>query len=184
QITELNENIDWNDVIEQVKRTEKQDNTVMRYQDLKRKSMTEARARKNMMIYLKNMVGCMMNFFNGMTCNEIRPLFEKHYNSNQAFLERVEEEVTVQEKEIKEEGGKRKGKSLEQKIAKKQRMDEEAEELKRHLHIIANDDDDVYTEATPLALKNFDKEDLETLWKLVKKDLNLQSQRISQMTSF
>nr|GEU57362.1 hypothetical protein [Tanacetum cinerariifolium] len=39
-------------------------------------------------------------------------------------------------------------------IFKKQRMDEEAEELKRHLQIVANDDDDV--------------EDLETLWKLVK----------------
>nr|GFC44182.1 hypothetical protein [Tanacetum cinerariifolium] len=37
-------------------------------------------------------------------------------------------------------------------IAKKQRMDEEAEELKRHLQIVANDDD---------------VEDLETLWKLV-----------------
>nr|GEY62643.1 hypothetical protein [Tanacetum cinerariifolium] len=84
-------------------------------------------------------------------------------------------------------------------------MDEEAEELKRHLQVVANDDDDVYTEATPLAskvpvfdyqihhennkpyykiirvdethklflsfitlLKNFDKEDLEALWKLVK----------------
>nr|GEV87841.1 hypothetical protein [Tanacetum cinerariifolium] len=47
-------------------------------------------------------------------------------------------------------------------------MNEEAEELKRHLQIVANDDDDVYTEATPLASKNFDREDLETLWKLVK----------------
>nr|GEV02602.1 ribonuclease H-like domain-containing protein [Tanacetum cinerariifolium] len=109
-----------------------------------------------------------------------------------------EEEVTVQEKEIEEEG-----ESLEQKIAKKQRIDEEAEELKRHLQIVANDD--VYNEATPLAskgpvvdyhihhennkpyykiiradkthklflsfitlLKNFDREDLENLWKLVK----------------
>nr|GEY58028.1 reverse transcriptase [Tanacetum cinerariifolium] len=89
--------------------------------------------------------------------------------------------------------------------AKKQRIDEDAEELKRHLQIISNDDDDVYTEATPLAskvhdvdyqmhhkhnkpyykiiradgthqlflsfitlLKNFDREDLEALWKLVK----------------
>nr|GFC80518.1 hypothetical protein [Tanacetum cinerariifolium] len=88
-----------------------------------------------------------------MTYNEIRPPFEKHYNSNQAFLERVEEEVTVQENDIEEKGSKRKGKSLEQKIAKKQRMDEEAEELKRHLQIVANDDDDVYTEATHLASK-------------------------------
>nr|GEV39016.1 reverse transcriptase domain-containing protein [Tanacetum cinerariifolium] len=98
------------------------------------------------------------------------------------------------------------GKSLEQKIAKKQRIDKKEEEVKRHLLIVANDDDDaVYIEATPLVskvpivdyqihhennkpnykiiradrthklflnfitlLKNFDKEDLETLWKLVK----------------
>nr|GEW02984.1 hypothetical protein [Tanacetum cinerariifolium] len=54
-------------------------------------------------------------------------------------------------------------------IAKKHRLDEEAEELKRHMQIMANnDDDDVYTKATPLASKNFDREDLETLWKLVK----------------
>nr|GEX25360.1 hypothetical protein [Tanacetum cinerariifolium] len=90
-------------------------------------------------------------------------------------------------------------------IAKKQRMDEEEEELKRHLQIMANDDDDVYTEATLLAskvpvvdyqihhennkpyykkiradrthklflsfitlLKNFDREDIEAFWKLVK----------------
>nr|GEV73723.1 hypothetical protein [Tanacetum cinerariifolium] len=49
-----------------------------------------------------------------------------------------------------------------------ERIDEDAEDLKRHLQIVANEDDDVYTEATPLALKNFDREDLEALWKLVK----------------
>nr|GEY32852.1 hypothetical protein [Tanacetum cinerariifolium] len=76
--------------------------------------------------------------------------------------------VTVQEKEIDEKGHKREGESLEQEIAKKQRMDEEEEELKRHLQIMANNDDDVYTKATPLASKNFDREDLKTFWKLVK----------------
>nr|GEY14095.1 hypothetical protein [Tanacetum cinerariifolium] len=199
-------------------------NEVMRYQALKRKPLTEARARKNMMIYLKNMAGFKMNFLKGMTNSEIRPLFEKHYNSIQAFLEKGEEEVIVQEEEIKEEGNKRQGESIKQELAKKQRMDEEAEELKTHLQIVANDDNNVYTEATPLAskivanddnnvyteatplaskvlvvdyqihhennkpyykiiradgshklflsfitlLKNFDREDLETLWKLVK----------------
>nr|GEX01215.1 hypothetical protein [Tanacetum cinerariifolium] len=201
---ELNANINWNDVVEQLKRSERHNNAVMRYQALKRKPLTEAQVRKNIMIYLKNMVGFKMNFFKEMTYSEIRPLFEKHYNSNQAFLNRVEEEVTVQENEIEKEGNKRQGESLKQEIAKKQRMDEEAEELKIHLQIVANDDD-VYTEATPLAskvlvvdyhihhenykpyykiiradgshklflsfitlLKNFDREDLKTLWKLVK----------------
>nr|GEX66752.1 hypothetical protein [Tanacetum cinerariifolium] len=35
--------------------------------------------------------------------------------------------------------------------AKKQKMEEETEELKKHLQIVANDDDDVYTDATPFA---------------------------------
>nr|GEU32962.1 putative ribonuclease H-like domain-containing protein [Tanacetum cinerariifolium] len=74
-----------------VNRKEKQDNTVMRYQALTRKPITEAHDRKKMMIYLKNMVGFKMDFFRGMTYNKIRPIFEKHYNLNQAFLERVEE---------------------------------------------------------------------------------------------
>nr|GEV86175.1 hypothetical protein [Tanacetum cinerariifolium] len=104
---ELSANINWNDVMEQVKRKERQDNTVMRYQALKRKLVTKAQARKNIMIYLKNMVGFKMDFFRGMTYKEIRPIFEKHYSLNQSFLERVKEEVTCQE----EEGSKRKDES-------------------------------------------------------------------------
>nr|GEX58259.1 putative ribonuclease H-like domain-containing protein [Tanacetum cinerariifolium] len=135
----------------------------------------------------------------GMTYNEIRPIFKKHYSLNQAFLERIEKEVTCQE----EEGSKRKDVSPEQRATKKQKIDEEVEELKRHLQIIPNDEDDVYTKATPLPLKvpvvdyqihyehnnpyfkiikadgthrlflsfitllkNFNREDLEMLWKL------------------
>nr|GEY72842.1 hypothetical protein [Tanacetum cinerariifolium] len=157
-------------------------------------------ARKNMMIYLKNMAGLKMDFFKGMTYSDIRPIFEKHYNSIQAFLEKGEEEVIVQE-----EGSKRKGENLKQETTKRQRIEEEAEELKRHLQIVVNDDDDVFTKATPLAskvpvvdyqilhennkpyykiikadgthklflsfitlLKSFDRDDMETLWNLVK----------------
>nr|GEV63122.1 hypothetical protein [Tanacetum cinerariifolium] len=153
----------------------------------------------------QNMAGFKMDFFKGMTYNEIRPIFEKHYSLNQAFLERVKEEVIGQKEK---EGSKRKGANLNQDAAKKQRIDEETEELKTYLYIVTNDDDDddVYTEANPLALKvpivdyqihhehnkpyykiirsdgthqlflsfitllkNFDKEDLEMLWKLVQK---------------
>nr|GEW54776.1 uncharacterized mitochondrial protein AtMg00810-like [Tanacetum cinerariifolium] len=95
-----------------------------------------------------------------------------------------------------------------QKTSKRRRLNEEAEdveELKQHLEIVPDEDDDVYTEATPLArkvpvvdyqiiqlnnkphfkiiradgthqlyvsfitlLKNFDREDLESLWSIVK----------------
>nr|GEZ60777.1 hypothetical protein [Tanacetum cinerariifolium] len=133
----------------------------------------------------------------GMTYTDIRHIFKKHYNSIQAFLDKGEEEITEQE-----EGSKRKDTSPEQREAKKQRIDEEEEELKRHLHIVADNDDDVFTEATPLTTKvhvvdyqiyyennkpfykiirvdgthklflsfitvlnNFDREDLEMLWK-------------------
>nr|GEW28901.1 hypothetical protein [Tanacetum cinerariifolium] len=141
-----------NEVIEQVKRKKKQDNTVMRYQGLKRKPQTEARE--------------------------------------------LEEEASKQSK--------RKGETSEEKTAKKHKLEKEVEELKTHLQIVSNDEDDMYTEATPLALKvpvvdyqihnehnkpyykiiradgthqlflsflsllrNFKREDLEMLWKIV-----------------
>nr|GEV62857.1 hypothetical protein [Tanacetum cinerariifolium] len=73
---ELNKNINWDDVIEQVQRKEKEDNVVLRYQALKRKPQTKAKARKNMMIYLKNMAGLKMDYFKGMSYDDIRPIFE------------------------------------------------------------------------------------------------------------
>nr|GEU82725.1 xylulose kinase-1 [Tanacetum cinerariifolium] len=95
--------------------------------------------------------------------------------------------------------------TLAQKAAKRRKLNEEMEDLKRHLEIVPDEDDDIYIEATSLArkvpvvdyeiinlnnkpyykiiradgthqlyinfltlLKNFDKEDLEALWSLVK----------------
>nr|GEX08075.1 hypothetical protein [Tanacetum cinerariifolium] len=99
----------------QIKQDEAFARQVMRYQALKRKPATEAQGKKNMMIYLKNMAEFKMHFFKGMTYNDIRPIFEKHYNLNQAFLERVKEEVIGQKKE----GNKRKGENLNYDAAKK-----------------------------------------------------------------
>nr|GEV14020.1 hypothetical protein [Tanacetum cinerariifolium] len=148
---ELNANINWNVVIEKVKRSERLNDAVIKYQALKRKPFTEAQERKNVIIYLKNMAGYKLNYFKGMTYNEIRPLFEKSYNYNKVFLEEVNEEVTVLEKEVEVKGHRREGKSLEKEITKKQKMDEEAEELRSHLQTISNDDDNIYTKATPIA---------------------------------
>nr|GEW01418.1 copia protein [Tanacetum cinerariifolium] len=68
---ELNKNIDWDEVIDHVKRKQKEDNVVKRYQALKRKPQTEAKARKNMMKYLRNVAGFKMNYFKGMTYYDI-----------------------------------------------------------------------------------------------------------------
>nr|GEZ12864.1 hypothetical protein [Tanacetum cinerariifolium] len=127
---ELNADINWNVVIEQVKRSERLTNAVMKYQALKRKPLTEAQARRNMIIYLKNMAGFKMNYFKGMSYDEIIPLFEKHYNYNQAFLNEVNEGIKVPEKEVRQE------KEVKVESSKKE-----------------DDDDDVYADATPLASK-------------------------------
>nr|GEZ21174.1 hypothetical protein [Tanacetum cinerariifolium] len=132
-----------------VQKKEKEDNDVLRYQALKRKPQTEAQARKNMMIYLRNMDGFQMDYFKGMRYDDIRPIFEKYFNSNVAFLEKTKEQLEEEESRAL----KRTSESLEEKAAEKQKLDEEVEELKKHLQIVPNNDDDVYTEATPLALK-------------------------------
>nr|GEU56583.1 hypothetical protein [Tanacetum cinerariifolium] len=159
----------------------------------------------------ENMVGYKMDYFKGISYDEIRPIFKKHNNYNQAFLNKVNEGIKVskkkvrQEKEVEVESSKKEGESLEQEIAKKQKIEQETEELKKHLKIVSDDDDDVYKDATPLAskipivdykihternrpyfkiiradgnhmlfmsfstmLKNFDREDLESLWKIVR----------------
>nr|GEU59700.1 putative ribonuclease H-like domain-containing protein [Tanacetum cinerariifolium] len=118
--------------------------------DVQGRPETEAQARKNMMIYLRNMDGFKMDYFKGMSYDDIPLIFKKYYKSNVALLEKTKEQM-------EEEDGralKRKTESSKEKVAKKQKLDEEVEELKKHLQIVPNDDDDdVYTEATPLALK-------------------------------
>nr|GEX48412.1 hypothetical protein [Tanacetum cinerariifolium] len=116
---------------------------------LKRKPQTKAQARKNIMVYLKNLAGFKIDFFKGMSYDDIRPIFENHYNSIVAFLKKGEEEL----EEEASKAIKRKSECSEEKAAKKHKLIEEVEELKTHLQIIPNDEDDVYTEATPLALK-------------------------------
>ncbi|GJY61153.1 hypothetical protein Tco_0461810 [Tanacetum coccineum] len=86
--------------------------------------------------------------------------------------------------ETRAEGSsKRAGEDLQQESTKKQNMDDdkEKEELKQCFEIVPDDGDDVTIDATPLVdgktqmyltfskmLKNFDREDLEVLWKIVK----------------
>nr|GEY68950.1 hypothetical protein [Tanacetum cinerariifolium] len=57
--------IDWNTVAEQIQ--EKHIDNIKKYQNLKRKPVSVAQARKNMIIYLKNIAGYKMEHFRGMT---------------------------------------------------------------------------------------------------------------------
>nr|GEY87891.1 hypothetical protein [Tanacetum cinerariifolium] len=95
------------------------------------------------------MDGFKMDYFKGMSYDDIRPIFEKYFNSIMDFLEKSKDQLEEEESRAL----KRTSESLEEKATKKQKLDEEVEELKKHLQIVPNDDDDVYTEATPFALK-------------------------------
>nr|GEX61816.1 hypothetical protein [Tanacetum cinerariifolium] len=202
---EINQDIDWEVAIDHVKPKAQEDPFIQRYQVMKKRPQTEEQAQQNMMMYLKNTAGFRLDYFKGMSYDDIRPIFEAKFNTNMKFLlkskEQIEEETNRAIKSINQTPA--------QKAAKRRRLNEEAkdvEELKQHLEIVPNKDDDVYIEATPLAtkvpvgdyqivqfnnkprykiiradgthqlyvsfitlLKNFDREDLESLWNLVKK---------------
>ncbi|GJU69053.1 putative ribonuclease H-like domain-containing protein [Tanacetum coccineum] len=63
--------IDWNDP------------SVIRYHSLKMKPKTIAQARRNMIKYLKNQGNFKISDFKGMSYNDIRPIFEKIWDFNQ-----------------------------------------------------------------------------------------------------
>nr|GEW42369.1 putative ribonuclease H-like domain-containing protein [Tanacetum cinerariifolium] len=198
---ELNRTIDWDKVIDHVNKKAKEDKSFKRYQAMKRKPQTEAQARKNMMMYLKNVAGFKMDYFKGMSYDDKCTVFEKHFDLNVAFLQKTKEKIDEEESRAL----KRINETPAEKAAKRQKLEEGVEELKRHLQIVPNKDDDVYTEATPLSrkvhvvdyeiynqnnkpyykiiradgthqlyisflslLRNFNREDLEALWSLVK----------------
>nr|GEY66578.1 putative reverse transcriptase domain-containing protein [Tanacetum cinerariifolium] len=118
---ELNKNIDWDEVIDHVQIKQKEDNAIKRYQALKRKPQTEAPARKNMMIYLRNVAGFKMDYFKGMTYDDIRLIIEKKFNSNVAFLVKTKEQMDEEDSRAL----KRLSESQDEKTAKKQKLDEE-----------------------------------------------------------
>nr|GFA34376.1 hypothetical protein [Tanacetum cinerariifolium] len=151
-----------------------------------------------------NTAGYKLDFFKGMSYDEIHPIFQARFDANMRFLfksrEEMEKEDQVVLKSINETPA--------QKAAKKRKLNKEAQEvedIKKHLEVVNDEDDDVFTEATPLArkvpvvdyqivlinnkprfniikadethqlyisfitlLKNFDREDLENLWGIVK----------------
>nr|GEV15705.1 hypothetical protein [Tanacetum cinerariifolium] len=206
---ELNQDIDWEVAIDHVKQKAKENPYVQRYQKKKKRPQTEAQARRNMMVYLKNTAGFRLDYFKGMSYDDIRPIFDAKFNANMDFLLKSKEQMEEEESRpiviINETPA--------QKAAKRRRLNKEAEdveELKQYLEIVPDEDDDVYTEATPLArkvpvvdypimhvnnkprykiikvdgthqmygtfvtmLKNFDRDDLETLWSIVKESFGV-----------
>nr|GEW75183.1 putative ribonuclease H-like domain-containing protein [Tanacetum cinerariifolium] len=149
---EINKDIDWSMAIDHVMQKAKEDKYVQRYQVMKKRPQTEAQARRNMITYLKNVAGFILDYFKGMCYNDIRPIFKAKFNTNIEFLlkskEQIEEEENRAIKSINETPA--------HKAAKRRKLNKEVkkvEDIKQHLEIVPDEDNDVYTEATPLARK-------------------------------
>nr|GFA30907.1 hypothetical protein [Tanacetum cinerariifolium] len=131
-----------------MKKKDQEPQYIKRYHGIKKKPQSESEARKNMISYLKNTEGYKMEFFKGKTYDQILPIFQARFDANMKFLFKTREEMEKEEEIIKSIN-----ETPTQKAAKRRKLSEEAQEaddLKKRLEI------------------NFDREDLETLWRIVK----------------
>ncbi|GKC75953.1 hypothetical protein Tco_1126727, partial [Tanacetum coccineum] len=130
----------------------------LRVEEQRRKPPTKAQKRNQICTYLKNMAGFTHNSFVSMDSEVVKGGKEKD-----------EDSVTRAE----ESSSKRAGTELEQEIIKKKKIDDDKKEaeIKKHMEIVV-DEEEIAVDAIPLATKppiiNINREDLKTLWKLVK----------------
>nr|GEW49936.1 hypothetical protein [Tanacetum cinerariifolium] len=103
----------------------KEDKTVQRYQVLKKRPQTEGQDRRNMIMYLKNTAGFRLNYFKGMSYDDIRPIFEAKFNKNIKFLLKSKEQIKEEENRVI----KSINKTPAQKAAKWKKLNEEVKEL-------------------------------------------------------
>ncbi|GJQ99534.1 hypothetical protein Tco_0522519 [Tanacetum coccineum] len=150
-----------------------------RAEEKRNRPPTKAQQRSFMCTYLKNMEGWKPKDLNNKSFANIQDLFDKPMKRVNTFVDMDTELVKESSKKteveiVQESSSKRAGEALEQESSKKQKVDDDKEtkELKQCMEIIS---DDVTIEATPLStksptimLKNFDIEDLEVLWSIVK----------------
>ncbi|GKB90186.1 hypothetical protein Tco_0962458, partial [Tanacetum coccineum] len=94
--------IDWNDP------------TVLKYHTLQNRPFSKAEVRKNMCMYLKNHGGYKQSHFRGMSYEDIRPIFERVWDQNQAFVPK--------DSEIEKEVMKRPGFDLQKQPAEEEKL--------------------------------------------------------------
>ncbi|GJU94686.1 ribonuclease H-like domain-containing protein, partial [Tanacetum coccineum] len=129
------------------------DHAVLRYHTLQNRPFSVAEVRNNMCLYLKNKGGYKMSHFKGISYEDIRPIFERVWDHNQAFIlmgseiEKEQDDV-IAEQAVKESsrtaGGRRKKslarkrarETLSEERAKKQKLEDDAE--KEELQVLLN----------------------------------------------
>ncbi|GJV42651.1 hypothetical protein Tco_1421091 [Tanacetum coccineum] len=120
---------------------------VLRYHALQNRSFSIAEVRKNMCMYLKNQGGYKLSYFKEMSYKDIRPIFERVWDQNNAFVPKdfeIKKEVmkrsgfTFQQKSSK----KRSREDTDEDNAKKQKLEDDAEkkELRDSIDVVPRDD--------------------------------------------
>nr|GEY72197.1 hypothetical protein [Tanacetum cinerariifolium] len=100
----------------------------------------------------QNTAGFKLDYFKGNSYDDIRLIFEAKFDTNMEFLLKLKEQIEEEENRALESINETPG----QKVAKRRRLNQEdkyVEEIKQHLEIVPDEDDDVYTKDTPLARK-------------------------------
>ncbi|GKG03957.1 hypothetical protein Tco_0314344, partial [Tanacetum coccineum] len=133
-----------------------------------------------MSTYLKHMGGYKHTQLISKSYDEIHRLFDIEMKRVYSFIPMDLEVVEGSETKAEQSSTKRARAELEQEVAKKQKIDDakvdddqEEEEMKKHMEIVFDEEELVF-DVVPLAIKtlimvqDIDKEDLETLWKLIK----------------
>ncbi|GJV76084.1 hypothetical protein Tco_1507668 [Tanacetum coccineum] len=158
EVVAQSHNIDWSDP------------DVLRYHTLQNRPFSVAEVRKNMYMYLKNHGGYKLSHFKGMSYEDVRPIFERVWDQNQAFVPRdseIKKEVMkiyvfdLQQEFVKKDKAssfvqkqpargsrkkslarKRARETLSKESAKKQKLedDTEKEELQVYLNIVPKEE--------------------------------------------
>ncbi|GKC11744.1 hypothetical protein Tco_1008526, partial [Tanacetum coccineum] len=177
---EETDNIDWNIIAEQVQ--ERQSDTIKRYQTLKKKPVSVAQARKNIMIYLKNMAGYKMEVEKTKTkriAEEtlLQESFNKLKTVEASRSEPIQEQPTEEPKELFEEELKKMLEIVLVEETKAEALQVKYPIINWEIHtegsrkywkiIMARNITEAYQVFEDM-LKGFDREYLVTLWSLVK----------------
>nr|GEU98913.1 uncharacterized mitochondrial protein AtMg00810-like [Tanacetum cinerariifolium] len=184
QYDDKEENIDWNAVAEKIQ--ERHLENIRKYQNLKKKLVSIAQARKNIIIYLKNMAGYKMEHFRGMTYDKVRLIFEREYKMVQIWFKldkdvkepkkkRVADETLLQESFKKLKAVEVSGSESTQEILSNDPKEMSEEDIHNMLEIVPVLEFKVEALQVKYPIidweihsEGFDREDLVALWNLVK----------------
>ncbi|GJX95278.1 hypothetical protein Tco_0349864 [Tanacetum coccineum] len=131
------------------------DPAILRYHTLQNRPFSVAEVRKNMCMYLKNQGGYKMSHFKGMSYEEIRPIFERVWDQTQSFIPMDSE--------------KEKALQIKYPIIDWEVHSEDTMKFWKITRV--GNHTEVYQVLEDI-LKNFNREDMDKLWSLVKERFN------------